>query len=186
MKTLLKLSAGAVTTLALAGTAQAGCGSSLYCGSSSTGHSTLPPLSSYFSQSSGHAHTASHHASHHSTQSVVSFTGSRPSGLNLSAGESLQQTSCPVTVDAPSTAKVLGCYSVVRQYTAPVANTTYYRVVRPIIYVRYPVPVPVPYTVTVPTISPCGVAYGGGSRYGYSHSYGGSRYGYNYSYGGCR
>jgi len=64
----------------------------------------------------------------------------------LGASESLSPTSCPVSVYNPTGAKVLGCYSVSRPKTV----TNYTRVVRPVIYVRYPVPTPVPYTVNVP------------------------------------
>ena len=172
MKTFLKLAAGMAASLAFAGAAQAGCGSSLYCGES-TGHSTLPPLSSYFSGGSAHGSSYSHAATTSSYGMVMShseastrygsgsisspyaggdvdmygFSGSVASAPGLGYGESLQPTSCPVSVNSPAGSRVLGCYSVVRQVAAPVARTTYYRVVRPVVYVRYPVPVPVPYTV---------------------------------------
>ena len=193
VKTFLKLAAGTVATLSLAGAAQAGCGAgSLYCGAS-TGTSTLPPLSSYYAHgASGHAvssysapsYTMSHSqasssygsgsiSSTYSLDSTYSFSGPVSSAPGLGAGESLQPTSCPVSVDSPAGSRVLGCYSVVRKVYAPVARTTYYRVVRPVVYVRYPVPVPVPYTV----YSPCAtnVAW---SRYGDYHRYG-------YGHGGC-
>lgn len=66
----------------------------------------------------------------------------------LGASETLTPTSCPVAVHNPSGAKVLGCYSVSRP--APKPQVHYTRVVRPVVYVRYPVPTPVPYTVNVP------------------------------------
>lgn len=72
---------------------------------------------------------------------LYGFSGSTSSVQGLGAGESLQATSCPVNVYNPGGGKVLGCYNVVK----PVPQTTYYRVVRPVIYVRYPVPVAVPY-----------------------------------------
>jgi len=72
---------------------------------------------------------------------LFGFSGSTSSVAGLGAGESLQATSCPVSVYNPSGGKVLGCYNVVK----PVPQTTYYRVVRPVVYVRYPVPVAVPY-----------------------------------------
>ena len=72
---------------------------------------------------------------------LYGFSGSTSSVAGLGAGESLQATSCPVNVYNPGGGKVLGCYNVVK----PVPQTTYYRVVRPVIYVRYPVPVAVPY-----------------------------------------
>ena len=221
MKTLIRIAAGTAATLALAGTAQAGCNTGTYCSGSSymgqsyssnsvstpsyttssasggyTGSSSLPPLSSYFD---GNANSTSYAASSYSSAdsyassypsgsisssytlddtTVYGFSGSTTSAPGLGMGESLQATSCPVNVDAAPGSRVLGCYSVVRQVQAPVAKTTYYRVVRPVVYVRYPVPVPVPYAVT----SPCAtnVAY---SRYGDYH-YGG--YGYRGGYRGCR
>ena len=72
---------------------------------------------------------------------LFGFSGSTSSVAGLGAGESLQATSCPVSVHNPGGGKVLGCYNVVK----PVPQTTYYRVVRPVVYVRYPVPVAVPY-----------------------------------------
>ena len=69
----------------------------------------------------------------------------------LGVNERLVPTSCGVNVHGAEGAKVLGCYNVaqpVQVYTLPpVPVQTYVRVVRPIIYVRYPVPVP----VAVPT-----------------------------------
>jgi len=72
---------------------------------------------------------------------LFGFSGATSSVAGLGAGESLQATSCPVNVYNPGGGKVLGCYNVVK----PVPRTTYYRVVRPVVYVRYPVPVAVPY-----------------------------------------
>jgi len=72
---------------------------------------------------------------------LYNFSGSTSGVTGLGVGESLQATSCPVSVYNPSGGKVLGCYNVVK----PVPQTTYYRVVRPVVYVRYPVPVAVPY-----------------------------------------
>lgn len=74
-----------------------------------------------------------------------SFTGSPSSVSGLGYNESLQATNCPVNVHGTGEGQVIGCYNVVK----PVPQTTYRRVVRPVIYVRYPVPVAVPYT------SPC-------------------------------
>jgi len=79
---------------------------------------------------------------------MYGFSGSMASVPGLGLNESLQATSCPVSVHNPSGGRVLGCYNVVK----PVPKTTYYRVVRPIIYVRYPVPVPVP--VCAPRCAP--------------------------------
>lgn len=76
----------------------------------------------------------------------------------LGANESLQATNCPTNVYNPEGGRVLGCYNVVK----PVPQTNYVRVVRPIIYVRYPVP------VAVPTYTACNMVthysrYGGWS-----------------------
>ncbi len=96
---------------------------------------------------------------------LFGFSGSTSSVAGLGAGESLQATSCPVSVHNPSGAKVLGCYNVVK----PVPQTTYYRVVRPVVYVRYPVPVAVPYwsgcTVVTHT-SRYGDRWGQGGKHG--------------------
>ena len=98
---------------------------------------------------------------------MYGFSGSTSSVSGLGYGESLQSTNCPVNVYNPDGGRVLGCYNVVK----PVPQTNYVRVVRPIIYVRYPVP------VAVPTYSACNVVthysrYGGrawnqGLGYGY-------------------
>ena len=204
MKTLIKLAAGTSAALALAGTAQAGCGGGLYCGSS-TGTSSLPPLSSYFGGSSGSYASGSSHSSYggslsayeasarygsgsiSSTYSDGGYTGSgvelayggstygfsgpAATAPGLGAGESLQATSCPVSVHNPEGARVLGCYNVVKKVVTPVATTSYYRVVRPVVYVRYPVPVPVPYTVYSPCAS--SVYYSRYGGYGPQGGYGG-------------
>ena len=159
-----------------------------------TGTSTLAPLSSYYS-SGGHgvggyvsssdagystSYTTSYtmsaseaSASYGSGSISSTYTGGDVeifgySGApDLGAGESLQATDCPVNViGASHGSRVLGCYNVVRQEVRPVANTTYYRVVRPVIYVRYPVPVPVPYTVNVPSYRHGGCGGVNWSRYG--------------------
>ena len=215
----LKASAGLAASLALAGAAQANCGT--YCNAVGgtmasyegghsyvssggyTGTSTLPPLSSYF-DSTRYASTAGYGSSYSTTSYTMSDaqasatygSGSISSTYaggdvqiygfsgtpDLGAGESLQATNCPVNVvGASDGSRVLGCYNVVRQEVRPVANTTYYRVVRPVVYVRYPVPVPVPYTVNVPSY---GYAGGCGRSVHYSR-YGG--YGPQGGFGlGCR
>ncbi|MCF6220982.1 MAG: hypothetical protein L3J65_07700 [Robiginitomaculum sp.] len=94
-----------------------------------------------------------------STSTIVPF---RTSVNNISkhriegmgSNEFLSETSCPTSVYNPGGAQVLGCYSVVKAAPAPVYRPApvvvpqiHYqqvRVVRPIIYVRYPVPTPVP------------------------------------------
>jgi len=104
---------------------------------------------------------------------LFGFSGSTTSVPGLGSGESLQATNCPVNVYNPSGARVLGCYNVVKQ----VPQTNYVRVVRPIVYVRYPVPtaVPVPYYVNQ-NVNSCGATRTNFSRYG----------GYNnQGFGGC-
>lgn len=103
---------------------------------------------------------------------MYSFSGSTASVPGLGAGESLQATSCPVNVYNPGGGKVLGCYSVVK----PVPQTTYYRVVRPIVYVRYPVPVAVPYYSGCSVVTHSsrygdapGNYYGGFGHFGHNH-----------------
>jgi hypothetical protein len=95
----------------------------------------------------------------YSSYDTQNFYGPTNSVQGLGANESLQSTNCPVNVYGSGEGRVVGCYNVVK----PVPQTTYYRVVRPVIYVRYPVPVAVPYT------SPCHTVkhY---SRYGDFHS----------------
>lgn len=101
----------------------------------------------------------------YSDNSFYGFSGSTASVQGLGANESLQATNCPVNVYDNGEGQVLGCYNVVK----PVAQTTYYRVVRPVIYVRYPVPVAVPFTspcLTVKHYSRYGGFYNDGSRGG--------------------
>lgn len=86
---------------------------------------------------------------------IFGFSGSTSSVPGLGLNQSLQPTDCPVNVHNPDGARVLGCYNVVE----PVPQTSYYQVVRPVVYVRYPVPVGVPY------YSRCGVVTNT-SRYG--------------------
>lgn len=105
--------------------------------------------------------------------SVNNISSLRIDGMG--SNEFLSETSCPTSVYNPGGAKVLGCYSVVKPVPAPVYRPapvvvpqTYYqqvRVVRPIIYVRYPVPTPVPVPIYQYNyqVSGCGMAY---SRYG--------------------
>ncbi|MEE9271879.1 MAG: hypothetical protein V3U57_01210 [Robiginitomaculum sp.] len=81
-----------------------------------------------------------------STSSLSSLTAK-----NMDTGDSLVPTHCPVSVNAPTGSRVLGCYAVSRPAPAPVVipapivipQYNIVRVVRPVIYVRYPVPTPV-------------------------------------------
>ena len=109
------------------------------------------------SYSSGGSYSSSSYSSGGSTivpfsTSVSNISHHRINGMG--ANESLSPTACPVSVYNPGGGKVLGCYSVVKPapiivrpapviIQRPVYHTV--RVVRPIIYVRYPVPVAVPY-----------------------------------------
>ena len=169
----------AATTL-LSSTAFAGCNSGTYCsggtslaplGSWSSISSTSPSYSSgtsysttSYSNSYGGVMSSSQADATYGTGSISSpyagsdvelfgFSGSTSSVPGLGANESLQSTNCPVNVYNPTGARVLGCYNVVKQ----VPQTNYVRVVRPVVYVRYPVPTPVavPYYVNVPQ-SHCG------------------------------
>ena len=165
---IFKGAATMVATLSLAGAASASCGSGLYCGQSNampqplstwTGQAssnyggvnlpgTFQPSQSYSTMSSYQADSTYGTGSISETYSDTStygFYGSTTSVAGLGHNESLQATSCPVNVHGVGEGRVIGCYNVVR----PVAQTSYYRIVRPVIYVRYPVPVAVPYT------SPC-------------------------------
>jgi len=187
---IFKGAAVMAATLSFAGAASAGCGAGMYCGqtasaqpiSSWTGQSstasyggvnlpgTFQPSQAYSTMSSYDADSTYGTGSisqTYSDNSTYGFTGSPTSVPGLGYNESLQATNCPVNVYGTGEGRVLGCYNVVK----PVPQTTYYRVVRPVIYVRYPVPVAVPYT------SPCHVVthY---SRYGDFGQYGQRR--------GCR
>ena len=176
---IFKGTAAIVATLSLASVASAGCGAGLYCGDASagtslsswSGHSSgsqsWGSATSYApSQSWGSATSYAPSQSFSTTMSsfeadstygpgsisetysapsTYSFSGSPASVPGLGANESLRATNCPVNVHGAGEGQVIGCYNVVK----PVARTSYYRVVRPVIYVRYPVPVAVPYT------SPC-------------------------------
>ena len=136
---LYKAAAVAIATLGLSSTAFAGCNSGSFCGASSSSYSSYSTVS----------------------PQVVPFqtTVSNVSNVRLAglgANERLCPTQCPVNVHNPNGGKVLGCYNVCK--TAPVVNTsyvqTYVRVVRPIIYVRYPVPTPVEVPVYLPPPAP--------------------------------
>ena len=146
--------AATAAALSFASIASANCGS-LYCGQ--LGHGTVPSISSwtpsaptpsYSTLSSAQADASYGTGSisqAYSSYDTQSFYGSASSVQGLGQNESLQATNCPVNVHGVDEGRVVGCYNVVK----PVPQTTYYRVVRPVIYVRYPVPVAVPYT------SPC-------------------------------
>lgn len=158
-------------SLAAAGTASASCASgSLYCNANSwtsAGTSYVSAPASTYSTRYGDAgsYSAASDYSYSSTSSI-----SAPAGM--------VKVDCPYTVDVPEGGRVLDCFAVAQPKPAPV--TTYqpvyntvqraYQVVRPVVYVDYPVPVAVPNT--------CGPIYSPNSRYG--DWYGG------YNRGGCR
>lgn len=158
---LVKGAMALALTAGFSATASASCGNSLYCGTS--GSSTLQPLSTYNSGSQ-----------------YVPFSSTASSSGNitipgLGQNESLAPTSCPVNVNGlQSGQSVLGCYQVMRQqqqtsnvrYHLGAPNTT--RVVRPIVYVRYPVPTPV-IGIRYPVPTPI---YGHGFGHGHGHGYG--------------
>ena len=174
---IFKGAATLVATLSLASAASANCGANMYCGqttsaqpmSSWTGQSGasygLNGSSDRFTPSQAYSTMSSYQADStygtgsisqaYSDNSTYGFSGSTTSVPGLGNNESLQATNCPVNVYGSGEGTVMGCYNVVK----PVPQTTYYRVVRPVIYVRYPVPVAVPYT------SPCHT-YKISSRYG--------------------
>jgi len=71
---------------------------------------------------------------------IFGFSGTPSTVAGLGHNESLRATDCPTNVYNPEGGRVLGCYNVVKPAApAPIAQTSYYRVVRPVIYVRYPV-----------------------------------------------
>jgi len=180
----------AVTTL-MSSAAFAGCNSGPYCNSSSLpalGSWSNSSVSSYesapsystssyrtspsYSTSYGGTLSSSYADATYGTGSISNtytggdveiygFSGSATSVPGLGLNESLQATSCPVSVHNPGGGRVLGCYNVVK----PVPQTTYYRVVRPIIYVRYPVPVAVPYWSGCTVVTHAS-RYGGGWGHG--------------------
>lgn len=170
---IFKSAATLVATLSVAGAASANCGPGLYCGQNSS--ASVPSISSWTGQSgasfgqtssAGFATTLSSYEADstygtgsisdtYSGSDTYSFSGSTASVPGLGYNESLQAVNCPVNVHGSGEGTVLGCYNVVK----PVPQTTYYRTVRPVVYVRYPVPVAVPYT------SPCHT-YKISSRYG--------------------
>lgn len=111
--------------------------------------------------------TGTIYASSSPSVTIIPFSSSEPRIratrlAGLGANESLVPTSCPTSVYNPEGAKVLGCYSVnkpvVRKvYVQPQLHTV--RVVRPVIYVRYPVPTP----YAVPVMTQCSSTW---TRYG--------------------
>lgn len=133
-------------------------GASSYASASAYAGGTASQASAYASASSGAQATATAHASSYaSTRHAPVITSTyqghqyRYEGFSgtyggLGHNERLHPTRCPVAVQNPQHHQVAGCYKVVKQWTPPqvhqpAPHRVYYRVVRPVIYVRYPVPV---------------------------------------------
>ena len=160
MSRILKTVAAIAATALMSGAAFANCNSS-YCTTSSHS-SSLAPLGSWSgSHSNSYVGTLSSSTADavYGTGSISSaysayeggdveifgFSGSTASAPSLGINESLQATDCPVSVHNPEGGRVLGCYNVVQPAPQPIAQTSYYQVVRPVVYVRYAVPVAVPH-----------------------------------------
>jgi len=149
----------AMSTAMSATSAQAGCNDgSLYCNSGP----------SYSHASYGTSYGSSSYVPFSSQSSM-----SGPISLNgLGANEYLEPTNCPVDVNGMQSGQsVLGCYKVMKQTRSVNYTVIPHRVqvVRPVIYVRYPVPTPVynyhpmPRPVCgMPMMPPRPMMYGGG------------------------
>jgi len=101
--------------------------------------------SSYSTYSSGSSYSSGgqSYVPFSSNTSVANMTNLSISGLG--ANERLCEANCPVDVHNPMGGQVLGCYKICQPVAPrPVIYQNFVRVVRPIIYVRYPVPVAVP------------------------------------------
>ncbi len=118
---------------------------------------------------------AAHASILHTSSARITYNASHTSSTHSSsavnhANKSLSIAPCPTSDYTPQVGKVLGCYlptPVVRPRPVPHTRVHYQQiqVVRPVIYVRYPVPVPVVLPIMAPSITPCGgaISY---SRYG--------------------
>ncbi len=123
------------------------------------------------SHTTGLSHSSrSHYASTRTnivpfTRTVNNISGYKLSGMGRRAP--LAKISCPTSVYTPQGGQVQGCYPVVKPVVPPrpiIHRQAHYQqiqVVRPVIYVRYPVPTP----IIIPQIATCagGLRY---SRYG--------------------
>ncbi len=126
MSRILKTLSLSLIGATLSSAAYAGCNGTPYCKSNVEGWGSQQHSSVVNAQQYGTLNQ-----NHHN------FTGSVTSVPGLGHNESLRATSCPVNVYNPNHGQVLGCYNVVK----PVAQTHYYRIVRPVIYIHYPVTV---------------------------------------------
>lgn len=160
MSRILKITLTSIAGLAVSSLAHAGCMNGSYCTLAPTSHASV---TSQYSSTASYMSLGSYQGA---AAQTYGFSGSPASLPGLGYNESLRPTTCPTAVYNPNGGKVLGCYNVVK----PVAQTSYYRIVRPVIYVRYPVPVAVPQY----GYSQCG-SKNNASRYGgatYGHSFG--------------
>ena len=186
MSRILQTAAIVLATTAFASAASANCNGSNYCSSSNSytaNHGAYSSSMDYSSASSysyagvmSDAEASANYGSGSISNTYVGgdvqmhgFHGAATSVPGLGAGEYLQNTNCPTNVYNPDGGRVLGCYNVVKQ----VPQTNYVRVVRPIVYVRYPVPVAVPV-----------YNYGCGMNYANTHHHG--HWGHGMRRGGCR
>lgn len=129
------------------------------------------------------------------SNTIVPFTTTSATLSNyrvpgMGANEYLSATDCPVNVYNPGGAKVLGCYKVSKPAPVRVSVPNYHtvRVVRPIIYVRYPVPVAVPvHTGWHQTSYQHHNGWGHGGNWGHANGCNGwnSRYGQNWPGRSC-
>lgn len=160
MSRIFKGAAVLVATLSLANVASANCGST-YCGQNSSVSSWSTPSSSFSTTMSSTQADATYGTGSISQTYSGGFADSSVSLAGLGANEGLRARNCATTVHGSGEGQVIGCYDVVQQ----VPQTSYYRVVRPVVNVPYAVPVPVPYT------SPCHT-FKINSRYGNWHNRG--------------
>ena len=157
---LFKGAAVAVATLSLASVASANCGTT-FCGQSSHANTWSTPSSSFTTTMSSIQADATYGTGSISQTYSGGFSDSSATIAGLGHNEGLRARNCATTVHGGGEGRVIGCYDVVQQ----VPQTTYYRTIRPVINVRYPVPVPVPFT------SPCHT-FKIHSRYGDWHNRG--------------
>lgn len=139
MSRIIKTTLTCLAGLALSSAANAACMNSNYCTSNPS--VTYAPTAQ-FSNISNYSTAPTYQTA---AVQTYGFSGSPSSIPGLGHNESLRPTTCPTSVYNPDGRKVLGCYDVVKPVPQiTYSQATYYRVVRPIVYVRYPVPVAVP------------------------------------------
>lgn len=170
-------SSGSTSSANSYATASAHAGASSHASASAYAGASTSQASAYASasassgaQATATARATSYASSNHAPVVTSTYQGHqyRYEGFSgsysgLGHNERLHPTTCPVAVHNPQRHQVAGCYKVVKQWTPPKVHRpapqqVFYRVVRPIIYVRYPVPVCV--------TGPCAPQHYGRSRYG--------------------